>query len=50
MVLCFLSVSLLRPLTSHSPTKDSTYVPEVPSQIGIEYTYVRTRWFKYDRV
>ena len=33
-------LSLLRPLTSQSPTKDSTYVPEVPSQIGTEYTYL----------
>jgi hypothetical protein len=46
MVLRFLLLSLLRPLRSHSPNKDSSYVPEVPSQIGIEYTYLNMYVYK----
>ena len=46
IVLCFLFLSFLRPLRSHSPTKDTGYVPEIPSQIGIVYTYLNKYVYK----
>jgi hypothetical protein len=47
MILCFLLLSLLRPITSQSTTKDSSYVPKFPckSESGI-YIYINMYVYK----